>query len=185
MSDRIKIFFCEQLDVGLCENIYECGKCEHWTRVTLPERMTHDEWSALPFGGSHLCEKCGNPAGMVSRGLCWFYRRTDTGEEIGGGRRALPPGAVWATDHGPRGPDGRSLYCMTPGGEWCIDGRAKNCTLPDDDEHRCWVRTGRPEDGTLDVGKSAPGQRTCSAGAGSIGQPGYHGFLRHGYLVRA
>lgn len=77
--------------------------------------------------------------------------------------------------------DGRVLICRLPDRtDWVIDSRANNCTLPLDDKHWCWVRTGRPEDGTLHISK---GGRTCSAGAGSIATPGYHGFLRHGRLV--
>lgn len=51
------------------------------------------------------------------------------------------------------------------GHHWYIDNRASNCTKKDDDVHRCWVRHGRPEDGTLHVDKSG---NTCAAGAGSI-----------------
>jgi hypothetical protein len=79
------------------------------------------------------------------------------------------------------GKDGRVLICRLPDRtDWVIDSRANNCTLPLDDKHWCWVREGRPEDGTLNIGK---GGRTCSAGAGSIATGGYHGFLRHGRLV--
>lgn len=80
------------------------------------------------------------------------------------------------------GPDGRVLIVILPDGHpWTIDSRANNCTLPNDDKHWCWVRTGRPEDGTLDVGK---GGLTCAAGAGSIATSRYHGFLRNGVLRR-
>lgn len=94
--------------------------------------------------------------------------------------RDAPPGAMWYADWMSAfrtGPDGRNLVVMTPGGEWMIDRRASNCTKPDDDVHRCWVRTGTPPNVT--VGK---GGVTCSAGAGSIMIRGYHGFLRNGYL---
>jgi hypothetical protein len=81
-----------------------------------------------------------------------------------------------------RGPDGRVLIVRLPDRhDWVIDSRANNCTMPLDDKHWCWVRTGKPEDGTLDVGKSG---RTCAAGAGSIATGSYHGFLRHGRLQR-
>lgn len=77
--------------------------------------------------------------------------------------------------------DGRVLICRLPDRhDWVIDSRANNCTLPLDDKHWCWVRQGRPEDGSLHITKQG---RTCSAGAGSIATPGYHGFLRHGRLV--
>ncbi|TGT72893.1 hypothetical protein EN802_13520 [bacterium M00.F.Ca.ET.159.01.1.1] len=78
------------------------------------------------------------------------------------------------------GPDHRSLTVKLPGNhDWLIDSRAKNCTMPDDNEHFCWVRHGRPEDGTLHVDKNG---HTCAAGAGSIAVPGFHGFLHHGVL---
>lgn len=60
-----------------------------------------------------------------------------------------------------------------------IDGRASNCTMPDDNVHKCWVRHGRPEDGTLHVDKNG---NTCAAGAGSIATPNFHGFLHNGDL---
>lgn len=83
------------------------------------------------------------------------------------------------------GVDGRVLICRLPDGhDWVIDSRANNCTLPLDDDHWCWNRSGRPEDGTLDVRKGKPGQTTCSAGGGSIATPGYHGFLHDGRLRR-
>lgn len=98
----------------------------------------------------------------------------------------LPAGAAWWTPTMGRsrtGPDGKGLYVKTPGGLWFVDGRANNCTRPEDNEHRCWVRHGSPEDGTLHVDKDGD---TCGCGS-SIGQgPGfsaYHGFLHHGHLV--
>lgn len=99
----------------------------------------------------------------------------------------LPAGAAWFDPTTrPRvliGPDGKRLYVKTPGGPWLVDGRASNCTRPDDLVHHCWVRHGSPQDGTLHVDKDGD---TCGCGE-SIGQgPGYadyHGFLHHGELV--
>jgi hypothetical protein len=81
--------------------------------------------------------------------------------------------------------DGRHLYVITPGDDgahpWDVDGRASNCGSPDDKTHRCWVRHGDPtKPETLHVDKAG---HTCSAGAGSIGVPGYHGFLHGGRLI--
>lgn len=74
------------------------------------------------------------------------------------------------------GCDGRHLFVITPDGQdWDIDGRASNCTRPDDDVHRCWVRHGEAPGITVDKRGN-----TCAAGAGSIAMPGYHGFLRNG-----
>jgi len=96
------------------------------------------------------------------------------------GLHRLPVGACYDARWYPKkGPDGRRLIVMTPGGLWDIDSRASNCTMPHDDAHQCWVRRGKPEDGTLHVDKSG---LTCAAGAGSIQFPNWHGFLHNGRL---
>jgi hypothetical protein len=65
---------------------------------------------------------------------------------------------------------------------WDIDSRARNCTMPDDRTHRCWVVHG--ETPNLHVDKNG---YTCNAGAGSIqagdGPNDYHGFLDHGIVT--
>jgi hypothetical protein len=153
--------------------------------VTNGDRHPHDDprWPAQ-------CEGCDY---RFVDGDVWqlftdrIYRRADTGEETT--LRSAPVGACWnaawlADLDSPwyHGPDGRCLYVRTPGGDWCPDHRASNCTLPDDSDHKCWVRHGRPEDGTLHVDKEGV---TCAAGAGSIGhEDQWHGFLHHGQLVR-
>lgn len=106
----------------------------------------------------------------------------DAGKEYS--LRAPVPGMMWLADWGGewmKGPDGHSLHVICPdGSEWCIDGRASNCTMKEDSgpygqAHRCWIRHGTPPNVTVDkAGK------TCAAGAGSIAVPGYHGFLRNG-----
>lgn len=120
-------------------------------------------------------------------------RRADTGE-IFESLTACPPGAMWDApwmhDHGKLkggyllgGPntDGRWLVVRLPNGrDWCIDSRASNCTKPDDDRHRCWIRHGTPP--VLTVDKNG---ETCAAGAGSIQAGDYHGFLRNGQLVKS
>lgn len=82
--------------------------------------------------------------------------------------------------------DGRHLHAILPNGhEWNVMGRASNCGLPDDQEHRCWVMTG--ELPRVTVGK---GGKTCPAGVGSIaapavgGSPAWHGFLVDGVFRR-
>jgi hypothetical protein len=118
-----------------------------------------------------------------------IYRRADTGEEMG--LRDAPPGAVWNAswfvegreDSIWAGPDGRCLVARCPDGhDWMIDSRASNCTMPDDTVHKCWVRHGRPEDGTLHVDKDGV---TCAAGAGSIDTGTWHGFLHNGHFTLA
>ncbi len=94
---------------------------------------------------------------------------------------SAPVGAMWYSDWylpSYMGPDGHSLTVRTPGGDWSIDSRASNCTLPNDDVHKCWVRTGEPPN--ITVGK---GGFTCAAGAGSILMSNrYHAFLQNGEL---
>lgn len=96
--------------------------------------------------------------------------------------------------------DGRHLMVVLPNGHhWDVDSRANNCTLkvrdtpcPENAEtgehsdtckcrtHRCWVRSGNPEEEPVTAGKSGP---TCAAGAGSILAGDYHGFLQNGVLT--
>jgi hypothetical protein len=142
------------------------------------------------------CEHCGQlfQDGDEYQLFHWqIYRRADTGEEMV--LRDAPAGAVWnawwIADRKERyglapgvgsmiGPDGRSLVVRMPdGSDWMIDSRASNCTMKDDKEHFCWVRHGRPEDGTLHVDKNG---KTCAAGAGSIATGKWHGFLHNGEL---
>lgn len=71
------------------------------------------------------------------------------------------------------------LHLVLPNGiHWDIDSRASNCTLPEDNEHKCWVRHGEPPEITVDK-KGL----TCSAGAGSIQAGDFHGYLIRGYIV--
>jgi hypothetical protein len=112
-----------------------------------------------------------------------IYKNADTGEEVASDQ--LPIGAMWYVQpedqpYYPAGPDGRTLYVKTPGGDWCVDYRASNCTMPTDNEHRCWVRHGVPP--LITVDKNG---HTCQAGAGSIWMGSYHGFLQNGYLTNA
>jgi len=111
-----------------------------------------------------------------------LYRRTDSGEIVT--LRDAPAGAMWWLTwmEGFFHPQlGTSPLCvMTPGGEWIIDSRCSNCTMPDDynqERHHCWIAHGLPPDVTVDKAGI-----TCGAGAGSIQAGSYHGFLRNGYL---
>lgn len=120
-----------------------------------------------------------------------IYKRVDTGEEYT--LRDAPDGAMWYADwilHGRlpddpnrcyMGPDGHSLVVKVVGGhDWMVDGRASNCTMPDDDVHKCWCRYGDPRTGNITVDKSC---NTCNAGGGSILTDKWHGFLRDGMFV--
>ncbi len=100
-------------------------------------------------------------------------------------------GAVWDAHWDKRvrkGPDGKSLVVLTPGGVWYIDERASNCTKPHDSQHYCWIRHGSAEEGNLQVDKKG---HTCEAGAGSIriisrkkGRHLYHARLMRNNLIR-
>lgn len=71
------------------------------------------------------------------------------------------------------------LMVVCPDGHWWdIDSRANNCTLPKDMVHHCWIRHGEPPQITVDKNGV-----TCSAGAGSIQTPKWHGYLREGMLT--
>lgn len=108
------------------------------------------------------------------------YRNTETGEIVRDD--LLPVGAMYYGDwnlrfYGP-GPDGHCLVVRMPGQiNWCMDGEASNCTRKGDKTHKCWIREGAVPNVT--AGKNG---NTCSAGAGSIAVPDFHGFLRNGWL---
>jgi hypothetical protein len=141
------------------------------------------------------CEHCQRAFGPVDDYQLFqrsIYKRPDTGESWP--LTDVPVGACWSapwfteqeynkgkTGSGYNvGPDGRCLVVRCPDGhDWMIDSRCSNCTRIDDNEHFCWVRHGRPEDGNLHVDKNG---NTCSAGAGSIQTKNWHGFLHAGFL---
>jgi hypothetical protein len=110
-----------------------------------------------------------------------LYRNPETGEKWE--QAKLPVGAMYFDDWMPRtfwwdNFQGQHLHVITPGGEWNIDSRCSNCTLPNDRTHRCWVRHGAAPN--IHVDKNG---HTCSAGAGSIVCGKYHGFLHNGFLT--
>ena len=116
----------------------------------------------------------------------------------------LPIGALYAIERDadilfdqfpPCGYDGLSIACVLIGNggpdsrhHWYIDYKASNCTMPDDDKHRCWVRHGTVGE-KLTVNKE-PIQgpngliTSCQAGAGSffMDNQSWHGFLTNGEL---
>lgn len=124
----------------------------------------------------------------------WDIRRLDTGEIVerdswGGVMLRLPGAMFWLDIEEKRADDrepgstifasGPQLYVILPDqSPWNIDSRARNCTLPADFDHRCWIRHGTPPAITVD--KNGP---TCAAGAGSIQSGSWHGWLRGGELV--
>ena len=140
--------------------------------------------------------------GQISSDGFTLYRRAETfeiGPFLNNGEAGTPVGAMfWNTwldawgykramgypgrEDKPKSyfPDeqGRILSVQTPGGKWIIDSRCSNCTKPDDNGHRCWVRHGEPPNVTVDKNGG-----TCAAGGGSIIAGKWHGFLRNGELV--
>lgn len=137
-----------------------------------------------------ICDRCsrplvnddGKPADRQTH-LRRIYRCPEDNREML--LREAPPGAMWFADwmiqpNGwYRGPDGHCLIVKVPGNhDWMVDSRANNCTLPNDNEHRCWVRHGLVPNITVDKNGL-----TCQAGAGSILVPNWHGHLRNGFLV--
>ena len=108
-----------------------------------------------------------------------LYRRQDTGDITT--IEDAPDGAMWnAYWMTPRlGGDGMFLMAKVPGGcHWALDSRASNCDMPNDNEHRCWIRHGTPP--LITVDKNG---HTCGAGGGSIQTANWHGFLRNGEFV--
>jgi hypothetical protein len=124
-----------------------------------------------------------------SKGRVW--EREDTGERADN-VNDFGPGAMWYATWYINEEDklywhpgfghysNPPLYVRTPGGDWNIDGRATNCTLPDDNNHRCWPHSGEAPNVTVDLSLGP----TCHCGGGSIITGDYHGFLRNGYLVK-
>lgn len=149
--------------------------CTWWTKIGLTD------WVDAPSGG------------RSRRGI---FRCVETGQEVTS--TELPIGALYAIDRDkdvgpngwpPAGSDGLSIACVTIGNSgpdsrhhWYIDYRASNCTMPNDKDHRCWVREGTFGQ-KLTVGKNG---KTCGAGAGSFFMDNmhWHGFLRNGVLVQ-
>lgn len=179
----------------------ECARGEHLERVVYAEGEGAPSERGVPAGWADLrptrCEACEaefDPEAELSRSAgCATLYDTPSGR--------LEPGSLYYADWIPHTerPDGqqecwtttnsdgtihsrgwtnctgRHLMGVCPNGSmWDIDGRASNCTLPDDTLHRCWVRSGEPEAGLVVVSKDG---LTCSAGAGSIAAGDYHGFL--------
>ena len=205
-QETIRCFLVEQIGEGYESVIVtEEGQCigdfnyhrseKIIRRFSLGENGKYPEDWVKEKTGLPYCNRCGNHEFSSeamkkvsgSKGRVWH--RSDTGERVDN-LNDFGPGAMWyctwyCRDDGifhwgmgfqPEPP----LSVRTPGGDWLIDGRASNCTLPDDTIHRCWPRTG--EAPHITVSKSLG--NTCSAGGGSIISGDYHGFLRDGYLIK-
>jgi hypothetical protein len=180
-----KLFLVEDTGIKVFSDSYWCKTCNNVTyRIELGRGLSRADLTITEkTPDSVQCPKCGNTAEFFTDASSPVWKRTDTGEEIVNLRDH--PGAAYydpkgAWDRRSRthrfGPDGKALVIVCPDGWfWYVDSRCSNCTKPDDNSHRCWIRTGSVEDGTLSVHKSGD---TCSAGAGSIDTGTYHGFVR-------
>jgi hypothetical protein len=198
----IPVFFCAPTGVQSFRRGFRCDGCGARVEEACT-KAEHDSYTGDGDRPERACAGCGAMVRCNSWAADDEMRRCDTGE-LFKSYRDLPVGAVYeASDfygsgaHNWRsapnsdgrryyvsrpGVDGRVLVCICPDGHpWTIDARASNCTLPHDDDHWCWCRHGRPEDGTLHVDKQGV---TCAAGAGSIDTGQWHGFLHNGQLVQ-
>lgn len=159
-------------------HLMDSDKRADWQLGGRPEDYPDDRWPTR-------CEACGQP--IPPEGIRQILRRrlynTASGDPEPGDmywapwyheedKRHLCP---WDNCNDSRG----HLIVVLPNGhEWDIDSRASNCTMKEDRTHRCWVRHGEPP--AVHVDKAG---HTCQAGAGSIGVPGYHGYLHNGELT--
>jgi hypothetical protein len=161
-------------------------RCDHCD-ATVPEI----EW--VPCNcGKPGCVKTSerSPQRQVSRRVLYQAKAGDTAV-----RAELAPGDMyWATwfrcaesghcIYGWTNCDGKHLVICCPSTDgtvhpWDVNGRASNCTLPEDTLHRCWIIEGDPETGNISVTKNG---RTCGAGGGSIQTSDYHGVASGGVL---
>lgn len=123
------------------------SQCEEWTDFveTLRPAIGDPIWPAkcdcgASFENSDTIERGGQM--FVHR----LHKRSDNGELTT--LRDAPAGAMWRgwwMKHEGRYWDWDNqteapLICKTPSArEWNIDGRASNCTLPNEMLHRCWI----------------------------------------------
>ncbi len=183
--------------VNTCPNAYGSGKPGvHNAYTFLRDDLGSTDF--LAFGNiedypeeqwpTH-CKHCGapvpaNPQKPTAVGLqgVSLHRQVSASRLYDSPSGAPEPGDVYYLDWHDPGEcpywdncDGKHLWGICPNGaSWDIDARASNCTMKEERTHRCWIRSGDPEAGTLHVDKNG---HTCAAGAGSIDVPGWHGFL--------
>lgn len=126
-------------------------------------------------------ERCWPPYNSI---IGW--RRVDTGD-VRKHTHDFGVGAMWFAKWMPKNwtweneTEAHLIVCCPNGDstrDWDIDSRCSNCGKPEDKLHRCWVRHGISPEITVDKNGL-----TCSAGAGSILLPKWHGHLRNGELV--
>lgn len=177
--DFLRIYWGDSCKDGGCHNamkfLKDSDKIADWNFAGEVKDYPESEWPIH-------CESCGDliPKYTTKFKLNHqvFTKRlynTPSGDPEAGNiyyNHWLPEDFYWDNHKGPH------LECLVPNGEfWNIDSRASNCTMPNDRTHRCWVKHGNPEDGTIHVDKNG---LTCNAGGGSIQTKNYHGFLHNG-----
>lgn len=153
--------------------LMDSSKLHDWTAGGEVEDYPDDMWSTK-------CNDCGEP--VPKEGA---HRQVHQERLYNTASGKPEPGDLYYMEHENKkgycschwdNCDCKHLYAVLPNGHiWDIDGRASNCTMPNDKKHRCWVRHGEPPMITVDKNGD-----TCSAGAGSILSGNYHGFLRNG-----
>jgi len=189
---NIECFLIEKNEYGYLRAVFSNhDKCEYpgnynYHRSEIVGTEQFSELNSLALSNlAHnsplpIC-KCGfqfTIADYYGGGLYHPWHRVDNNEPSD---QSVPGAMWWGESYSFNTPEGtQALFVETPGGPWCIDSRASNCTKPEDNEHRCWIRHGEVPKITVDKNGN-----TCSAGAGSIQAGNYHGFLRDGILVDA
>lgn len=198
MGSGIKTFWCEPTGektisfrrYSHCDS--ECGECSYHNAITfwktVPDDIVLEHPNSEDKKRGDWPVKCENCDYTFKDSDEWqffvesVYKRTDTGEKFS--LRKPPIGATYDACWMPhiKGLDGICLAVVLPPNHhvWLVDGKATNCTMPDDTEHKCWVRHGDPRQANITVDKNG---KSCEAGAGSIGTSKWHGFLRNGLLV--
>jgi len=164
-------------EIGVAQITFDADG--NWSEPIAKEQPPHDDprWPAVADDG-YVFQDFDHWQVFMDR----IYRRADNGELTT--LRTAPEGAIWRAEWcedtpGWCGADGRCYVAKCPGGgDWMIDGRASNCTMKDDNVHKCWVRHGEAPNFTVDKNGVS-----CQAGAGSIQTHNWHGFLRNGEFV--
>jgi hypothetical protein len=174
--------YCHEAEL---EQVAESEVLEDWKLGGEPDDYPAERWAQRM-----RCKRCGVDMSAFKHHRQVFHHRIYA---AGDWRGTPQPGDLFYASwygcaerdshciHGWTNCDGRHLMAVLPTGrEWDIDSRASNCTLKDENTHRCWVRHGDPETGVVHVDKQG---HTCAAGAGSIAVPDWHGFLHNGQFV--
>ena len=167
LTDQVR---CSMRRVADPELTVECTG-ESWHIASVAENVPanksgdpkpSDQWPTVCKCGYHFSDS--DDWELIYRPL---YIRSDTGELIT--LAEATPGAIWQEDN--------DYIVRTPGGDLNLSSRAGNCSMPFDNEHKCWIIHGEVPEITVD--KKG---HSCDAGGGSIIMGDWHGFLRKGYL---